>query len=214
MQIAKKLLLSWEALLVVVFLLVLILGSNLSPYFFTNYNFSALTSDVMERALMVLPMTLIIIVGEIDLSVASGMGLASVILGTLVAAGQPIWLAIIIALFIGALAGLFNGLCVTLLGLPSLVVTLGTLALYRGLAYVIMGDRAVSNFPVAFTNLGFGKVPGTLIPQSSAIFVPLAVIFVVVLHFSRWGRQLYAIGNNKEAARFSGINIRRVKLLL
>ena len=163
---------------------------------------------------MALPMTLIIIVGEIDLSVASGMGLASVILGMLTAAGQPIWLAILVALVIGAVAGLFNGLCVTLLGLPSLVVTLGTLALYRGLAYVIMGDKAVSNFPAAFTNLGFGKVDGTLIPQSAVIFVLLAIIFVIVLHFSLWGRQLYAIGNNKEAARFSGINIRRVKLLL
>jgi rhamnose transport system permease protein len=213
-QIIRKLLLSWEALLILVFLVVVVLGSNLSPYFFTGYNFSALTSDAMERALMALPMTLIVIVGEIDLSVASMMGLSSVILGTLWASGHPLWQAIAVALLVGGIAGLFNGLCVTLLGLPSLVVTLGTLALYRGLAYVIMGDKAVSSFPDAFTNFGFGKFPGTLIPQPALIFVILTIIFVIVLHFSRWGRQLYAIGNNKEAARFAGIKINRIKLSL
>ncbi len=214
MRILRKLLVSWETLLILVFLLVVILGTNLSPYFLTGYNFSALSSDIMERALIALPMSFIVIVGEIDLSVASVMGLSGVILGTLWASGHPMWQAIVIALLVGGVAGLFNGLCVTLLGLPSLVVTLGTLALYRGLAYVIMGDKAVSNFPDAFTNFGFGKVPGTLIPQSSIIFIILAIIFVVILHFSRWGRQLYAIGNNKAAARFAGININRIKLTL
>jgi len=124
------------------------------------------------------------------------------------------WLAIGVALLVGLVAGCLNGLLVTKLALPSLVVTIGTLALFRGLAYVVLGDQAVSNFPTAFTNLGFGTIPGTELPWSSLIFVILVVIFVMVLHFSRWGRQLYAIGNNKEAARFSGINVSRVKLVL
>jgi rhamnose transport system permease protein len=124
------------------------------------------------------------------------------------------WLAIGVALLVGLVAGTLNGLLVTKLGLPSLVVTIGALALYRGLAYVVLGDQAVSNFPSSFTNLGFGIIPGTEIPWSGLIFAFLMVIFVAVLHFSRWGRQLYAMGNNKEAARFSGIRVDRVKLTL
>jgi rhamnose transport system permease protein len=205
---------SWEALLVVLLLLAIVLGSILSPYFLSAFNFSVLTRDLMEKAIMALSMTLIIIAGEIDLSVASTLGLASVILGSLWSAGVPLWLAMILVLVIGAAAGALNGLLVTRLGLPSLVVTIGTLALYRGLAYVVLGDRAVSNFPAAFTNFGFGSVPGTLIPWPFVVFVVLALLFLGVLQWSWIGRQIYAVGNNKEAARFSGIHVARLKLFL
>ena len=209
------LLISWEALLVVLLLIGVVVGSILSPYFLSSFNLEyALPSNIMEIAIMALPMTLIIIAGEIDLSVASVLGLSSVVLGSLWQGGRPMWLAIGVALLVGLVAGTLNGLLVTRLTLPSLVVTIGTLALYRGLAYVVLGDQAVSNFPTAFTNLGFGTIPGTQLPWSSLIFALLVVMFVVVLHFSRWGRQLYAMGNNKEAARFAGINVGQVKLLL
>jgi rhamnose transport system permease protein len=205
---------SWEALLVVLVVLVMILGSMLSPYFLSASNFSLLTSDMMEKAIMSLSMTFIIIAGEIDLSVASTLGLASVVLGITVNAGWPLWLCLLIALQVGACAGILNGLAVTRLGLPSLVVTLGTLGLYRGLAYVILGDQAVSNFPDVLTNFGFGTIPGTLVPWTLVVFVLLALIFVVVLQWSRFGRRLYAIGNSKEAALFAGIRVDRIKLLL
>lgn len=215
MKRVASLLLTWEALLVVLLLIGIVIGSVLSPYFLSSFNLEyALPSSIMEIAIMSLPMTLIIIAGEIDLSIASVLGLASVVLGLLWERGSPMWLAIGAALLIGLVAGCLNGLLVTKLTLPSLVVTIGTLALYRGLAYVVLGDQAVSDFPTAFTNLGFGTIPGTEIPWSGLIFAILVVIFGVVLHFSRWGRQLYAMGNNKEAARFSGINVGRVKLLL
>src|SRR6266566_2562684 len=188
MKRLKSFLTSWEALLVLLLAIGIGIGSVLSPYFLSGFNFYALTSNIMEIAIMALPMTLIIIAGEIDLSVAS--------------------------LLVGLVAGCLNGLLVTKLALPSLVVTIGTLALYRGLAYVVLGDQAVSSFPTAFTNLGFGTIPGIELPWSGLIFAILVAIFVVVLHFSRWGRQLYAIGNNKEAARFSGINVSRVKIVL
>jgi rhamnose transport system permease protein len=205
---------SWEALLIVLLLLTLVLGNSLSPYFLTPFNLSLMVESFMEIAIMSLTMTLIILVGEIDLSVASVLGLASVMIGITWRAGMPLWLDIVIALAVGALAGLFNGLLVTRLGLPSLVVTLGTLALYRGLAYVILGSQAVSNFPNTYTNFGIGDVPGTLIPWSLVVFVLLALLFIVVLHWSWIGRQVYAIGNNKEAARFAGIRVNQVKLLL
>jgi len=205
---------SWEALLVVLLLLAIVLGSSLSPYFLTGFNVSSLTRDLMEKAIMALSMTLIIIAGEIDLSVASTLGLASVILGATWNAGVPLWLGMIIVLVVGATAGALNGLLVTRQGLPSLVVTLGTLALYRGLAYVVLGDQAVSDFPAAFTTFGFGSVPGTLIPWPFVVFVLLALVFMGVLHWSWIGRQIYAVGNNKEAARFAGIRVARLKLML
>lgn len=212
MKRVKALLLSWEALLALVLLAALLLGADLSPYFLSWLNFAALTSNVMEIALMALPMTLIIVAGEIDLSVASVLGLASVVLGLLWQRGNPLWLAIAAALLVGLLAGCLNGLLITRLALPSLVVTIGTLALFRGLASVVLGDQAVSNFPVVFTNLGFSTIPGTQLPWSVLIFAVLALLCAGVLHLSHLGRQLYAIGTNRQAARFSGIN--RVRLLL
>jgi rhamnose transport system permease protein len=214
MKRLRSFLISWEALLVVLLLISIVIGAVKSPYFLSGFNFYALTSNIMEIAIMALPMTLIIIAGEIDLSVASVLGLSSVVLGILWQSGHPLWLAIGAALLVGLVAGCLNGLLITRLALPSLVVTIGSLALYRGLAYVVLGDQAVSSFPTSFTNLGFGTIGGSEIPWSGLIFAILAVIFGVILHFSRVGRQLYAMGNNKEAARFSGINVSRVKLLL
>lgn len=215
MKRLRSLLFTWETLLVLLLLIGCVIGSILSPYFLSGFNLEyALPSNIMEIAIMALPMTMIIIAGEIDLSVASVLGLTSVTLGFLWERGNPMWLAIGAALLVGVVAGYLNGLLVTKLALPSLVVTIGTLALYRGLAYVILGDQAVSNFPTAFTNLGFGTIPGTQLPWSVLIFATLVIIFAVILHFSRLGRQLYAMGNNKEAARFSGINVNRIKLIL
>lgn len=205
---------SWELLLVVLLLATFVLGNSLSPFFLTPFSLSLMVENFVEIAIMSLSMTLIIIAGEIDLSVASVLGLASVMMGVTWNAGLPLWLDIIIALAVGAVAGLFNGLLVTRLGLPSLVVTLGTLALYRGLCYVILGSQAVSNFPSGYAAFGIGDVPGTLIPWTFVVFVILALLFLVVLHRSWIGRQIYAIGNNKEAARFAGIRVNRVKLML
>jgi rhamnose transport system permease protein len=214
MKRLQKLLRSWEALLLALVVLVMILGSTLSPYFLSVSNFSLLASDMMEKAIMALSMTFIIIAGEIDLSVASTLGLASVVLGIAVKAGLPLWLCLLLALLVGTCAGALNGLAVTRLGLPSLVVTVGTLGLYRGLAYVILGDQAVSSFPDVLTNFGFGTIPGTLIPWTLVVFVILALVFVVVLQRSSFGRRLYAVGNSKEAALFAGIRVDRLKLLL
>jgi rhamnose transport system permease protein len=205
---------TWEALLVVLLLLVLGIGNTLSPYFLVGSNVAFLISDIMEKAIMALPMMLIIISGEIDLSVASILGLTSSVLGLLVGAGQALWVGICIALLVGVAAGLINGLLITWVRLPSLVVTLGTLALYRGLAYVVLGSNATSNFPAAFTTFGFGTIPGTIFPWSFAVFVVLALLCMVVLHLSWIGRQLYAIGSNQEAAIFAGIRVARMKLLL
>lgn len=204
----------WETLLVVLLIAFIWLGSSLSPYFLSGSNFSDLTSNLMEKAIMALPLALIIIAGEIDLSVESMLGLASALLGLTYAVGWSLWLGIPLVLAVGALGGLLNGLLVTLARLPSLVVTLGTLALYRGLASVVLGPQSVSGWPATFTNFGFGDVPGTLIPWPFVVFAVLAGAFMFVLHRTWIGRQLYAIGKNKEAARYAGIRVARVKTLL
>jgi rhamnose transport system permease protein len=159
-------------------------------------------------------MALVIIAGEIDLSVESMAGLSCAVIGLLWSAKVSVELAIPIVLVIGALGGLFNGLLVTRLGLPSLVVTLGTLALYRGLALIVLGPNGVSGFPDWFTSFGFGTIPGTPIPWPLLIFVGLAIVLGYVLHLTWPGRQLFALGKNPSAARYSGVRVARVKLAL
>jgi Ribose/xylose/arabinose/galactoside ABC-type transport systems, permease components len=112
----------------------------------------------------------------------------------------------------GTLAGLLNGVIVVYGGLPSLVVTIGTLALYRGIAQIILRERGVTGFPEWYQDIGFGTIAGTPIPWSSIIFVLFFVGFAAFLHSTHWGRALYAIGNNREATRFSGINVKRAIL--
>ncbi len=209
-----QLLARWETLLLVALIGLIIVGNALSPFFLTPGNFSNLIAALMEVAIMALPMAMIIILGEIDLSVESMAGLASALLGFLWAAGVPLSVGIPIVLLVGILGGLLNGLLVARGGLPSLVVTLGTLALFRGLALIVLGPRGVSDFPAEFTEFGFGDVPGTLIPWPFVVFVALAFVLAIVLHRTWIGRQVYAIGKNTGAARFSGVRVTRVKISL
>jgi len=204
----------WEVLLALVLVALLGVGQAMSPVFLTPRNFANLTAALIEVAIMALPLALIIIAGEIDLSVESMVGLSCALLGFLWLAGIPLELGIPIVLVAGALGGLLNGVLVTGFGLPSLVVTIGTLALFRGLALVVLGPQGVSGFPEAFTTFGFGTVPGTPIPWPALIFVALAVILGILLHATWIGRQVYAVGKNASAARFSGVRVLRLKLAL
>jgi rhamnose transport system permease protein len=207
-------LIRWESLLFVVVIVLIVVGNAVSPVFLTARNFSNLIVALIEVAIMALPMTLIIISGEIDLSVESMAGLSCALLGFLFAAGVPLPAAIPIVLLVGALGGLLNGVLVTGAGLPSLVVTLGTLALFRGLALIILGPKGISGFPEWFTDFGFGTVPGTPIPWPLLVFVAVATVLGVVLHGTWIGRQIYAVGKNAAASRYSGVRVARIKLLL
>jgi rhamnose transport system permease protein len=173
-----------------------------------------LLQDVMPILLIALPMTLIIITGEIDLSVASIVALSSVTLGTLTSGGMPIGMAAIIAIVVGAIGGAINGFLITVVGLPSLAVTIGSLALFRGLAVGILGTKAVTTFDEGWKDFAKSKIPGTPVPTVLLIFVVLAIIFVLLLHFTAFGRGIYAIGLSSEAALFSGVRVNRTKFLL
>ena len=204
----------WETLTVVLLIASVIYGAASNENFWTGQNFNSLTSDVVEIAIIALPLTMIIIAAEIDLSVASILGLSSALIGVLWNHNWPMELIIPTVLVAGGLCGLFNGLLVTRLGLPSLAVTIGTLALYRGLAFVILGDQAVADFPSSYTDLGFGTFAGTQIPNPIVLFAVLAVIFGVVLHRTTIGRSVFAMGANEEAAYFAGLRVKRIKTWL
>jgi rhamnose transport system permease protein len=204
----------WETVTVVLLIVAIVYGAISADGFVSGQNLNSVLSDVAEIALISLPMTLIIISAEIDLSVASVLGLASALLGWLWNHNFPMEAIIPLVLVAGALCGAVNGFLVTRLGLPSLAVTIGTLALYRGLAFVILGDQAVTDFPDNYLNLGQGSFAGTQIPNPTILFVILAVIFGVTLHRTTVGRSIYAIGANDEAARFAGLRVKRIKFWL
>ncbi len=205
----------WEAGLVVVLIATAFFGARQSPNFMKTDNFFYIGSNIGETAIIAIPMALLIITGEIDLSVASILGLSGLTMATLYSHhGWPILAAMAAALVVGALAGAFNGFLITYLGLPSLAVTIGTLALFRGIAQIINANDSVAGLPASLTTIGIIPIPHTQIPYSIAIFAGLAVIAGVVLHATSLGRSIFAIGANQEAAFFSGIRVRRTKMWL
>lgn len=206
--------LRWDVMVGVLLVAVFAGGSFASPGFASIGNLSFALGDLGEIALIALTMTMLVVAAEVDLSVASVLGLSSALVGALWDGGMAIETIIPLVVLVGALCGLVNGLLVTKLGLPSLAVTIGTLALYRGLAYVVLGDKAVAQFPREFTALAVDDVPGTFIPYPVALFVVLAVVVAIVLHATGFGRSLFAIGAQEQAAFFAGIRVKQIKLLL
>jgi rhamnose transport system permease protein len=206
--------LRWEWMLVGLILLDVLLNTRLSPFFLDAGNLSRTSSDFMEIGLMMLPMVFIIITGNIDLSIASNMGMSASFMGLLHNLGVNIWVAALAGLLLGTLGGMLNGYLVSRIKLPALVVTLGTYAFYRGIAYGFLGDQAARGYPKAFTYFGQGKVFGSLIPFSVALFIVLAILFGLVLHRTTFGRYLYSIGNNENATLYSGIPVAKIKFLI
>ena len=171
------------------------------------------SSEYMEIGLLALAMTFVIISGNIDLSVASGLALVACVMGRLAMRGCPMGWILLTAVALGLILGLFNGLLITKLKLPSLTVTLGTLALYRGIAQILLGDESSSDFPEWFLGLDYRKVR-ELVPYPLIVFLCFAIIMAVILHMTVFGRCVYAIGTNERASRFSGIRVERTKLIV
>jgi rhamnose transport system permease protein len=208
-----RLLTPWEAGLLAVFLATLALNASFAPEFLTVQNQINLFQLSIEKIIVALIMTLVIINAEIDLSVASIMGLSAALFGYLVNAGAPGGLAILICLAAGLVAGMVNAILIARVGIPSLVVTLAMLIGFRGLARVLVTDNSLGNFPSWFTDLGQKGLIGP-IPLSILLFFALLLILGMTLHRSSFGRQVIVIGTNAEVARFSGLNVARVKTLL
>jgi rhamnose transport system permease protein len=204
----------WEWMLVALVILAVVINSRLTPYFLNAQNLSRTSADFMELGLMMLPMVFIIITGNIDLSVASNLGMCASLMAVLWNLHINIWVAALAGLALGTLAGAFNGFLIARIKLPALVATLGTYAFYRGIAYVLLGDQAGRGYPASFTYLGQGMIPGTLIPFSVGLFAVMAVIFGLILHRTTFGRYIFAIGNNENACIYAGVPVARIKLII
>jgi len=209
----SRLLSSWEFLLFTVGVFIFLLNTQASPYFLDPWNLSDATFNFTEKAMIAFAMALVIISGEIDLSVASIIALVSTCMGFAVQLGFDTPALILIALAVGATCGAFNGYLVAVIGLPSIVVTIGTLSLFRGIAYIVLGDQAYSGYPDSFAFFGQGYV-WWVITFEMVLFIVIAFLFYLLLHRTSFGRSTRAIGNNPTAALFSGIRVSRVKFIL
>jgi len=203
----------WETLLLAVLIAIVAINVLESRYYLSVGNFINLFQLSIEKSLVALAMALVIIGGDIDLSVASVMGLAACVMAWLFQQGAPLPLAILLALGAGVLAGLNNAFWIAYVGLPSLAVTLAGLIGYRGVARILVEDRAIGGFPLWFNTLGQQALVGPL-TAAIVIFLFFFVVFVIVLHGSAFGRLVYVIGSNIQAARYSGVRIGLVKTAL
>ncbi len=204
---------SWESLLMLVAIGIFIANSFASPYFLNAWNLSDATFNFTEKAMIAFAMALLIISGEIDLSVAAIIALASTAMGAAVQAGVGTEGLVLIGLAVGLACGAVNGFLVTGLGLPSIVVTIGTMSLFRGISFIVLGDQVYKGYPADFAFFGQGYV-WWVISFEFVLFAIIAVIYAVILHMTNFGRAVYAIGNNATGALFSGIRVGRVKFTL
>ncbi|CAL9346303.1 Autoinducer 2 import system permease protein LsrD [Streptomyces sp. enrichment culture] len=204
----------WDGAVGAVLIVVLLLSFGFVDGFGNALNLSFLIGNTLPIALIALPMTLLVVTGEIDLSVASTAGLSGAVMGALWNQGLAIEAIIPLCLLLGAVCGLVNGLLVTRLGLPSLAVTIGTLAAYRGIAQIVLGSDAVTDFPAQYLDFAAGRIGDTFVPYALPPFLALLALAAVTLHATPFGRSLFAIGAGEEAARFAGIRVRRQKLIL
>jgi rhamnose transport system permease protein len=200
----KSFFLRWEWLLVVIFLVVNVVNSFLSPYYLDVGTFINTPMTFLDKAFIVLPMTMVIILGNIDISVGSTVALSAVVMAVSFNAGLPMELAIVLCLAVATLCGLVNGLLMTRFReLSSVIVTLITMIIFRGIAYIILENQASGKFPSWYSALGWGDVGG--VPIMVIAFVICAVVFGLLLHRTSFGRRIYAMGSNLTASRYSGV---------
>jgi rhamnose transport system permease protein len=210
---ARRFFLQWEWMLVVLFVLVNVFNSFLSPYYLSPTGLRDVTMTFLDKAFIVLPMVFIIILGDIDISVASIVALSSVVMAMAFGAGLPMPAAIVLCLVVGTACGAFNGWLITRFKeLSAVIVTLATMIIFRGIAYMLLENQAAGHFPGWYTFLGWGYV--FEVPFMLIVFVVFAVFFAWVLHKTALGRRVYAMGSNPMAARFSGLKVDGIRMLV
>jgi rhamnose transport system permease protein len=211
-HLTRRLLARWETLLVIAIVGAGVWSTTLSPYFLTRGNLLDLVTPYVFIGLMAFGLTFVVIAGEIDISVVSMLAVSVVCFAQIFDAGVNVWVAAAAGLAVAVLLGLVNGLLVGLLNLPSLAITLGTLAAYGGLAFVVLGGEGVASFPESYTKIGGSYVWGNQLPIALLVLLGFALLLGLLLHATRFGRYVFTIGSNREAARFSGIPVARVRV--
>jgi rhamnose transport system permease protein len=204
---------SWEGLLLVLLVVVVVYNAAAVPGYLGIQNQINLFELSVEKAIVVLAMTFVIVSAEIDLSVASAMGLAAVLVAWLPTQGVPFEIGVVVALAVGALGGLFNAYWIGVVGLPSLAVTLATLIGFRGVARLLIEDRSLGGFPDWFNSMGQDPILGPF-PLAILIFFALVVVSTIVLGYSGFGRYVYVVGSSSRVARFSGVRVDRIRLVI
>ncbi|WP_116652282.1 ABC transporter permease subunit [Pelagibacterium sediminicola] len=211
----KRLVLRWEAVLVLILILEFVVFGLINPRFLNPSNLLYGTSDFIHIGIVAVPLTLVIIGGGIDVSFASLVGLCAIVFGVANFFGVPLPLSILAALAAGVCAGAMNAAIIHFSKIQPLVVTLGSLYLFGGAATVLSGAvgaggyEGIGNFPGIFTEFGYLEVFG--IPAMLILFVIMALIFIVLLHFTRFGRSVYLVGQSENAARYSGLPVERIQ---
>jgi rhamnose transport system permease protein len=211
-QLALRLLVRWETLLLVAILAVGVWSAHRSPFFLRRVNLLDLLTPYAFIGLIAFGLTFVVIAGEIDISLISTLAVSVVCFARIFDAGVNVWVAAAAGLGIATVLGLFNGVLVGILNLPSLAITLGTLAAYQGLAFVVLGGGEVASFPTGFTKIGGGYIAGNELPVALLVILGAALTLGLLLHATRFGRYLFTIGSNREAARFSGIPVARARV--
>lgn len=203
----------WEFIIFLLLILETFIFSNLTPYFLDTFNLLNTTFNFSEKAILALPMAFVILSGDIDISVAAIIALSSFSMGYAATQGADAEMLVLIGLVTGLGAGIFNGLFVAGLGMPSIAVTLATQSIFRGISQAILEDQAYTKYPPEFAFLGQGYIGNSMLPFEFFLFLLLAVIMGFILHKTSYGRKLFAIGNNSTAARFSGIHVNRIRMI-
>lgn len=210
----RRILLTHESMIWATAVVVAIIAATTVPHFASPLTLSFLLLDLTPIMLCALPVALVLVSGEIDLSIASAVGISNVTLGWLFAQGVPLPVAIGAAILSGAVVGLVNGILVAVVGLPSLAVTIGTLALFRGIAVGMLGTDSVTNFPVEIKLLANSNFPGTGVPLIMILVLVAIAVFGTLLHATPFGRAVFAVGRGPDTARFSGIRTVRLTFAL
>ena len=209
----KRFFLQWEWMLVLMLIAVNIFNLSASPNYANARNILNATRDFLDKAIIVFPMAFVLMLGEIDISVASIMALSATIMGIVYRAGCSMSVAICAALVTGTICGIINGLILVKFNqLSSMIVTLSTQIIYRGIALIILETNSVGDFPKWFGNVAAGKVG--LVPYALIFIVFEALFFAYLLHYTKFGRRCYAMGNSLTAAKYSGVRTDRIKVIV
>jgi len=209
---ARQLLLSWEAGLIVLIVLIAVVGQAADHDLISSFNIQTTTLNNVILLCLALGVAPVIVTGDIDLSIVGTLALSGVVMGDLMSHHWEVWLAISIGMVIALLCGLINGLIVVLFDLPALAVTLGTMGAYTGISFLILGGLAITTFPNVVVSLGSSNLTGTQIPFSAVVVLAVALIMGYLVHFTTWGKSLFAVGGSRKAALFSGIAVNRVRM--
>ena len=209
--VLKKFLVKWEMILVYIMVLINVLLAVIKPdLYFTHGTVQSMINAGLDVSPLVLGMVFILLLGDIDVSVAAQMILGGMVTGLLMDKGLPSLICVIVGIIVCMLCGAFNGFCVAFLEMPAVITTISTSMLFRGIVEIVLGENSLKNFPKWYNKIGWMNIGG-IIPLSMVLFLIMGAIFIFVLHKSPFGRKVYIVGNNPTCANYSGISVKMLK---